>query len=182
MQITSHQEFLNWYEPIHTSFVRFCSSKAIGWMETEDLVQAAILATLEGFNRIEDKNKLLGFMIGIVNNILKKHHRRAKFTSPWDERVLEKLESRTTDPNIALDLQYLLKTLKQLPPEQEEAIQLYELSGFSIQEIAEIQVISPGAVKTRISRGRKKLRELLQDENSSMSLSQRLAIYASILF
>lgn len=182
MKITMQQDFLAWYEPIHAPFVRFCSSKAIGWMETEDLVQEAILATLQGYNRIEDKKKLLGFMIGIVKNILHKYHRRAKFSSPWDERVLEKLAARTTDPIIALDLQYLLKALKQLPKDQEEAIQLFELSGFSIQEIAAIQSVSPGAIKTRISRGRKKLRELVQDEDSKMSLSQRLAIYASILF
>jgi len=182
MKNETHQEFLNWYQPIHTPFVRYCSSKAIGWMETQDLVQAAILATLQGFPRIKDKHKLLGYMIGIVKNILHKHHRQAKFRGTWDERVLEKLESRTTDPIMALDLQYLLKTVKQLPPVQEEAIELFELSGFSIKEIAEIQGVSTGAVKTRISRGRKKLKSLLQDDSNEMTLSQRLAIYTSILF
>jgi len=39
MKMTAHQEFLDWYQPIHEPFVRFCSSKAIGWMEIEDLVQ-----------------------------------------------------------------------------------------------------------------------------------------------
>lgn len=182
MKIETHQEFLNWYQPIHESFVRYCSTKAIGWIETQDLVQAAILATLQGFPKIEDKQKLLGYMIGVVKNILHKHHRQAKFRGTWDERVLEKLECRTTDPVIALDLQYLLKTIKQLPKAQEEAIELFELSGFSIKEVAEIQGVSTGAVKTRISRGRKKLKTLLQDDSSDMSLSQRLAIYASILF
>ena len=182
MKITTHQDFLDWYQPIHEPFVRFCSSKAIGWMETEDLVQEAILATLQGFYRIEDKKKLLGYMISIVNNTVNKHHRRAKFRGSWDERVLEKIENRINDPVVALDLQYLLKTIKQLPKEQAEAIELFELSGFSIKEIAEIQAVSTGAVKTRISRGRKQLRTLLQDENSSMSIAQRLAIYASILF
>ncbi len=182
MEVTIQEDFLALYKPIHAPFTRFCSSKAIGWMETEDLVQETILATLQGFERIEDKNKLLGFMIGIVHNIVNKQYRRAKFSSPWDERVLDKLEARTTNPAIALDLQYLLKTIKQLPRNQAEAIELFELSGFSIQEIAEIQEVSPNAVKTRISRGRKKLRTLLQDEDSTMSIAQRLAIYASILF
>ena len=182
MKITTHQDFLNWYQPIHEPFVRFCSTKAIGWMETEDLVQEAILATLQGFYRIEDKSKLLSFMISIVNNTINKHHRRAKFRGSWDERVLTKLEARISTPSIALDLQYLLKTIKQLPKEQGEAIELFELSGFSIKEIAEIQAVSTGAVKTRISRGRKQLRTLLLDENNNLSIAQRLAIYASILF
>lgn len=182
MKIHTHQEFLDWYQPIHGPFIRFCSTKAIGWIETEDLVQEAILATLQGFYRIENKERLLGFMVSIVNNIVNKHHRRAKFKGVWDERLLEQLESRTADPEIALDLQYLLKALEQLPSIQKEAIQLFELSGFSIEEIAEIQETTIGAVKTRISRGRKKLRNLLQDDESTMSISQRLAIYASILF
>ena len=79
MKIAAHQDFLDWYQPIHAPFVRFCSSKAIGWMETEDLVQEAILATLQRFYRIEHKDKLLGFMVGIVKNIMGKYHRRAKF-------------------------------------------------------------------------------------------------------
>lgn len=48
MKITMQQKNLAWYEPIHAPFVRFCSSKAIGWMETDDLVQEAILATAQG--------------------------------------------------------------------------------------------------------------------------------------
>jgi RNA polymerase sigma-70 factor (ECF subfamily) len=180
--MSKHQAFIQWYQPIHEPFIRYCSSKAIGWMETEDLAQETILATLERFEQIKDKKRLLGYMIGVVNNLVGKQYRRAKFQTEWDEKVLEKLESRTKNPEIALDLQYLLKAMNQLPHTQKEAIELFELSGFSIAEVADIQEVSIGAVKTRISRGRKTLRSLLQDEDKKMPLSQRLAIYASILF
>ncbi len=182
MKSDINRKFLNWYEPHHDSFVRFCSSRAFGIMETEDLVQEAVLKTLEGFDRIKEESKTLGYMIGIVQNLVRNQKRRQKFRGDWEELVLEKLESKTQNPEIALDIQYLLKAMNQLPEKQSEAITLFEISGFSIREIAEIQGSSEGATKTRLSRGRKKLTQLLSEKSGTMSLSQRLAVYASVLF
>ena len=111
MKSETNQKFLNWYEPHHDSFVRFCSSRAFGIMETEDLVQEAVLKTLEGFERIKDESKTLGYMIGIVQNIVRNQKRRMKFKGDWEELVLEKLESKTLNPEVALDIQYLLKAM-----------------------------------------------------------------------
>jgi len=179
----NHQEFLQWYEPIHGSFARYCSSRAYGWMQAEDLIQEAVLATLEAFYRIEKKEKLLGFMIGVVNNILKNRFRRSKFQAAWQEEVLEKMESKIGDPELALDIHYLHKCIDQLPDHQKEALLLFEISGFSIKELAVIQSTSPGAVKTRLSRARKTLQEMLNEgsiNSKKLPLSKRLAIYASL--
>lgn len=181
MKSTDHQLFLVAYRPIHEAFVRYCSSRAFGWMETEDLVQEAILATLVAFNRIRKKEKLLNYMIGIVNNILRNQRRKLKFRSDWDAGLLSSIRSRVADPELALDIQYLHKAIRQLPEQQQEAILLFEISGFSIREIAEIQKSSEGAVKTRLSRARKRLRHLLSESETKVSLSQRLAIYASVI-
>ncbi|MCB0519377.1 MAG: RNA polymerase sigma factor [Lewinellaceae bacterium] len=176
-----HEEFLRWYEPVHDRFVRYCGSRALGLMETEDLVQEAVLHALQAFYRIEDKQRLLGYLIGVVNNLVKQARRRQKFVGAWEEKTLSKLESRTGDPETALDIQYLLKAIQQLPRQQREALVLFEISGFSIREISEIQVCSEGAVKTRLSRSRQRLRELLSEDGRPMPLSKRLAIYASLL-
>lgn len=178
---SSHQEFLHWYEPIHEQFVRYCRSQAFGILETEDIVQEAVLATLGAFSRIREKEKLLSFMIGVVNNLVKNKRRRAKLNGEWDEKVLDKLESELQDPEVALDIHYLLKALQQLPEKQREAIILFEISGFSIREISEIQESSEPATKTRLHRGRQYLKELLVEEGGKLPLSKRLAIYASIL-
>ena len=71
--------------------------------------------------------------------------------------------------------------MKRLPDLQEEALVLYEISGLSIREISEVQQSSEGAVKTRLSRGRKKLRELLSDQPMKRSIADTMAVYASIL-
>ena len=182
MTTTAHSEFLAQYESIHEPFVRYCSSRAYGVMETEDLVQEAILSTLQAFSKIRKKEKLLSFMIGTVNNILKNKWRRKKFRAQWDDALLEKLESQTPSPEIALDIHYLLKAMDQLPSQQKEALLLFEVSGFSIQEVAEIQESSVAAVKTRLHRSRKKLRGLLSEQGSEKTVSARLAAFAAILF
>ena len=182
MQTTTHQDFLNWYQPIHSQLVRFCASRAYGIMETEDLVQEAILATLKGFYTIKNKEKLLGFMIGVVNNIIRNKRRRLKFQGQWDEQAFAKLESRASSPEVALDIHYLHKAIEQLPEKQREALVLFEISGFSMKEISDIQDSSLSATKTRVSRARHQLKDILSEEGKSISISQRLAIYASIMF
>jgi RNA polymerase sigma-70 factor (ECF subfamily) len=182
MDNNPHSEFLKWYEPLHERFVRYCSSRAFALMETEDLVQESILQTLQAFYRLEDKQKLLGYMIGVANNLVRQAKRRLKFKGEWDEKVLEKLEGRTQDPEIALDVHYLLKAIQQLPEKQREALVLFEISGFNIKEISEIQTSSEGATKTRLSRARHQLKELLAEDGRPMPLAKRLAVYASILF
>jgi len=177
----SKKAFLNWYQPIHEGFVRFCNTRSFGVMETKDLVQESILATLEAYDRIENKEKLLSFMIGVACNIVRNKKRRFKFRGEWNEQVMQELEAKTTNPEIAADIHFLLKAMNQLPTQQKEAIELFEISGFSIKEISEIQESSQSATKTRISRARKALRKSLQDSETKKSLSNALAAYANIL-
>ena len=58
---------------------------------------------------------------------------------------------------------------------------LTAVSGFSVKEVAEIQQTSEGAVKTRISRARKQLRDTFDENGKPLSVADRLRIYASIL-
>jgi RNA polymerase sigma-70 factor, ECF subfamily len=62
---------------------------------------------------------------------------------------------------------YLERALGQLSDEQRLAVVLYDINGYSYEEIAGITDASLGTVKSRISRGRVRLREILrQDEHS----------------
>jgi hypothetical protein len=48
--------------------------------------------------------------------------------------------------------------LAQLPRVQREAIVLHDIQGFTVDEIAAMQVATASAVKSRLSRGRERLR------------------------
>ncbi len=174
-------EFLLRYEPIHAAFTRYCSSRAFGIMATEDLVQEAVLITLEGFERIRNTEKLLGYMIGIVNNIVRNQRRRQRFSGEWDDNILQHLEAQISDPDLILDVQYLHRCIQKLPDPQKEAIVLFEISGCSIREIAEIQQCGEGAVKTRLHRARKRLRRSFEEKAPKHSLIDTFTTYISIL-
>lgn len=177
----SKSAFLAWYEPYHNRLVRYCSSRAFGVMSAEDLAQEAILATLANWNKIEDRSKLLSYMIGVVNNLVRNHRRRLPFQATLDERRQQELESKLGDAATATDIGYLIKAIDQLSDKQAEALRLFELSGFSIKEIAALQSTTEGAVKTRLSRARKELKQMLSEEGRHLTIGERLQIYATIL-
>jgi DNA-directed RNA polymerase specialized sigma24 family protein len=64
-------------------------------------------------------------------------------------------------PDISADVELLYKALAQLPRREREAVVLFEISGFSMKEIREIQGGSLSSVKVRVFRARKRLAELL---------------------
>lgn len=51
------------YEPLHEGFTRFCSSRCYGVMDTDDLVQEAIMVAFENFDSIREKKALLAYLI-----------------------------------------------------------------------------------------------------------------------
>ncbi|WP_116108662.1 RNA polymerase sigma factor [Lewinella sp. IMCC34191] len=174
--------FLLWYEPLHERFARYCASRATGLDSAEDIAQDAILSALEQWDRLEDKSRLLPYMIGIVNNRVRNALRSARVHRCFLEergRILsERLPARQ---ELALDLQYLLRAIDRLPEASREALLLSTVSGFSLREVAEIQNATEGAVKVRISRARKQLRETFNEDGKPLSIGERLQIYASIL-
>jgi len=56
---------------------------------------------------------------------------------------------------------------RKLPDKQREAIVLFELSGFSIEEIRELQGGTISGVKMRLKRGRNQLRLWLEDPSEN---------------
>jgi hypothetical protein len=102
MPDNSHQEFLQFYKPIHSRFVKFCSSMAYGRMETQDLVQETVLVVMQKWDKIQKKDSLLAFMVGTAGRILQNQGRKSRRETGLDAEKdsLRKLEAKTMDPEI----------------------------------------------------------------------------------
>lgn len=181
MQSSKQKEFMSLYEPIHENFVRFCSARSYGIMETEDLVQESLAAAFHKFDKIKEKKAFLSYLMRTASNLLVSQLRRKKFKGDYKEEAFEQLKSLTQDPSLALDIDYLYTQMKKLPKTTYEALILFEISGFAIKEIAEIQESSVSAVKVRLHRGREKLTALCQEPNHSES-KVNIQVLASFLF
>jgi RNA polymerase sigma-70 factor (ECF subfamily) len=64
--------------------------------------------------------------------------------------------------------------IRTLPPEQRVVVVLSDVQGLSYQEIADVAGLSLGTVKSRLSRGRAKLRDHLQQHRELLPSRYRL--------
>ena len=165
---SKQQAFLKLYEPIHENFVRFCQARVGDTELAKDLINDTILIAFEKFESIRNYNAFLYFLFGIARRLLSNSRRRNKFWGEYDETTAERYESAVESPDSHTDASFLYQALDKLPEEQKEALILFEISGFSLKEIQEIQQGSLSAVKARIARGRRKLADLLRDKETEI--------------
>lgn len=67
----------------------------------------------------------------------------------------------------------LQEALASLPDDQRLAIVLSDVQGYGYDEIAQVMDIAVGTVKSRISRGRARLRDYLNQSPAAMELAER---------
>ena len=169
MDDQKHQVFIKAYEPCHESFLRYCSAIAYGKMDVEDLVQDVLLSAYQHFDKIRDKNQFKNYLIRAAKNRMISHWRKKKFQPELLEKHNERLIAKEVSPDTLLDIEYLYKMMDKLPDKQKQALILFEISGFSMKEIAEMQNSTQGAIKTKISRARKRLKEIFNRSDKSIS-------------
>lgn len=164
MSKKKQQHFLRLYEPVHARFERFCRARACGDMPYEDLMNETLLIAYKRMNEIQKIDSFLSFLIGISIRILANLKRKHRTRNLHEDFAI----SDYPDPNFKeespYDVEMLHQALAKLPELQREAIILFEITGFSIKEIMEIQQSSVSAVKQRLLRGRKALASIIKTE------------------
>lgn len=161
------QAFNAAYAPCHEAFVRYCSALGYGKMDTEDLVQDVLLSAYQHFDSIDRQDQLLHYLLRAARNRSISRFRRQKYQPDLLEKHATRLKAKGATAEQLVDVDLIYRALDRLPVKQREALFLFEVLGFKMQEIADLQHASVGAVKTKISRGRQKVRRLLSDPYSS---------------
>jgi RNA polymerase sigma factor (sigma-70 family) len=155
--------------------------------DAQDVVQEAYLRAFKAFSGYADTNSA-GWILKVVRNTCLtwlKQNRGLRATTSFDEEV-HTLDAAVrpgcADPmesspdalaGLASDGDRIQQALEELPLEFREVVVLRELAGFSYKEIAEMLGIPPGTVMSRLSRGRRQLREILggsSDEDTRSEL------------
>ncbi len=152
--------FLTLYEPNHDKFERFCRARVYGGMEYQDLINDTLLVAFEKLDSLKSETAFLSFLFGISVRILSNKNKKKK-----EDSLIEMTESNVEDFNantaLSAEVHFLHQALARLPESQQETLILFEISGFSIKEIVEIQGASESAIKQRLKRGREKLFDIL---------------------
>lgn len=135
----------------------------------EDLVQEAFIRLARNAHRIADPAKAAAYLRSIVLNLARDHNRRGlvslRHQLPFDDRVAG------AEDEIVLrdDQQRVLEAVRELPPQQRNAVVLRHYEELGIAEIAVTLGISENSVKTHLKRGMAALARALgvQEESGS---------------
>lgn len=128
----------------------------------EDLLQETFLRIHDKLDSIDDEQRLTAWVFQIARNLVIDHYRsKARITTT----MLEDLEAPTdAEENLNEQVEGWLTTMiAQLPDSYRQAVQMYELEGMPQQQIANSLGISLSGAKSRVQRGREKLKTLLFD-------------------
>lgn len=155
------KNFLELYEPIHDRFERFCRARVYGDMDFRDLMNETLLKAYQKFDELRSKDAFLSFLFSISVRILANNKRKKKTDRFNDGNDIPVIIDQNAHSDSPTDVFFLHQALAKLPEEQREAVILFEITGFSIKEIAEIQHSSETAVKQRLRRGRIGLKKIL---------------------
>ena len=124
--------------------------------EAEDAVQDAFLRCLEKGAEFESPAHEKAWLLRVTVNGCK-----SRLRSPWRRRTAPLLDSY---PASGPEEQSLMEAIGALPARDRAVLHLYYYEGYQTAEIAEMTGWREGTVRSRLTRARAKLGDLLKGE------------------
>jgi len=150
---------------------------ACGWTSdphtAEDLVQELAIKVAQRLDEMHTIEKLHPWLVTIMYRMFVDNYRRHKnspvvLVGSEQLQALENHEDHAVNFSDELETEQLKVQLKvalgRLDPELRATLVLFELEGYSLRDIAEIQGIELGTVKSRLHRAKEKLKNSIDLE------------------
>ena len=139
----------------------------------DDLVQETLLRAWSKSDKFQPGTSLRAWLFTILRNIYYSNYRKRAREVQDSEGAYARRLTVSGDQESHLDLEDFRKALTKLPAEQREVLTLVGASGLSYEEAATICQVEIGTIKSRLSRARAKLVELLALEDTSEGYIER---------
>ncbi len=130
-------------------------------MAADDLVQDILYRAYTQLDNLETESKFLPWLYRISRNAIIDYYRAQRPTEDLPENLIA--EETEIDEFILSELMECVRPMvNALPETYRDALFQTELNGLKLKEVAEMENLSLPAVKSRVRRGRKQLKTLLQ--------------------
>jgi RNA polymerase sigma-70 factor, ECF subfamily len=133
----------------------------------EDLVQGTLEKALQAHRSFTPGTNLQGWLSTILRNEFYSYGRRAWRSAEWSAVYENTIASSLGEQQASVDLSQVACALNWLPDDQREALVIIGLLGFSYAETAILLHSTIGTIKSRISRARMALMQILGSRASA---------------
>jgi RNA polymerase sigma factor (sigma-70 family) len=172
-----HARFRRLLEPVYASALKFARHVSKSASEGDDLFQESLLRALTKLDRLRNEAAFKPWLYRIVISVHRNRSRRAF----WKRFVQESTPLVEPDPATSGDYRVAdwspdaaeaarraRDALASLAPVYREAIVLFEIEGWQVDELAALYGVSASAVKSRLARGRAKLRAFYEERHEAL--------------
>jgi len=127
----------------------------------DDLTQDTMVKAWASRERFARGTSIKAWAFVILRNTFLSQMRRNKFHGDYDEVAVERTLSTPASQEDAGEMTDLQRALMELPQDQREALILVGAGGMSYEEAASICDCALGTMKSRVSRARSALEEIM---------------------
>jgi RNA polymerase sigma-70 factor (ECF subfamily) len=159
------------WQELPVSLRRFIGKRVRNPADVDDLVQRVLLQIVKGIGGLRDQDRLYAWVYQTARNAITDHYRAAprREIASGDATDVSDVVGTLAAPEDE-DEQVAVRELAgclapmvaQLPEAHRDAIVWTEVSGLSQVEAARRAGVSTSGMKSRVQRGRRQLRELLE--------------------
>jgi RNA polymerase sigma-70 factor (ECF subfamily) len=128
----------------------------------DDLVQETLAKAWSSRASYQPGTHMKSWAYRILRNLFYSEKRRSWRRVPLDVEVAERTLVAVSNPAGALELDEARRALALLPDEQREALILIGVAGLSYEDAARLCDCAEGTVKSRVSRARRRMLEIIE--------------------
>jgi RNA polymerase sigma-70 factor (ECF subfamily) len=145
----------------HKELKAFILNKTRNSADTDDILQEVFIKIIRNIDKINQAENLRHYLYGIVRNAINDYFRNRKHVidnSVIEEKITEE-ENQSLNTTIA---ECCIKPfINKLPDNYRDALLITEFQDISQKELAQKLNISYSGAKSRVQRGKEKLKDLL---------------------
>jgi RNA polymerase sigma-70 factor, ECF subfamily len=165
-RMAQHELFHLYKQKIHDLTYKSLGNR----FDIDDVVQQVFIAVFGSLRHFKGESSLDTWVYRITVKVcttqLRKKYRKRQPNIMYDSMEREREDPASGDPCSAIEQQELSRViydaLDKLPVEKRMIVTMYEMDGFTLEEIAQIIKKPLGTVKSRLFHGRKALEKQLR--------------------